>query len=111
MKSKSTNVILGIVILVVVAIVLYFFVFRKDNAQPTSGLTSVTTGQQKSSVVASSSSTGNQVVEILRNLTAIKLDDAVFRNPALNQLSDMRVIIPQATDQGRRNPFAAFGIN
>lgn len=115
MKSKSTGFILIIVVLLVVAVLVYFFVIKGKStgtqAQPT-GLVSTTTGtaQGLQTPVASTSSTGSQVVEILRNLSVLKLDDAVFRNPAFSLLSDISIALPPVSNQGRRNPFAPIGV-
>lgn len=109
MKSKSTTFILILVVLLVVAALVYFFVIKKDTTTTAPSLVSTNTGQSTSLVNQSGSSTGSQVVEILRNLTVIKLDDAVFRNPAFNQLSDMSIALPPIVNQGRRNPFAPAG--
>ena len=109
MKSKSTTFILILVVLVVIGALVYFFVIKKDTTLSTPSLVSTNTGQTAGLGTPSGSSTGSQVVEILRNLTVIKLDDSVFRNPAFNQLSDMTIALPPITNQGRRNPFAPAG--
>lgn len=49
---------------------------------------------------------GNQVVTLLRNLSTITLDDAVFRNPGFNRLQNQTIGLPVPASQGRRNPFA-----
>ncbi len=112
MKSKAFIFIIAIVI--VVAVAAYFTIGKKNEAPvANSGLVSQATGAAQglpsSNVSASASQTGNQVVTILRNLSVIGLDDAVFRNPAFAYLSDISIILPPPTTPGRRNPFAAIG--
>lgn len=110
MKSQSSMVIILVVLLVISGLV-YVFVIRKPSTDTTqSGLVSTTTGgAQGLQNQASSSTTGSQVVQILRNLSVIKLDDRVFKNPAFAMLVDLSTAIPAATNPGRRNPFAPIG--
>ena len=115
MKSKSNTFILGIVILVVVGALIYFFGFRGNTGQAAdAGLVSTNTGNAAglaSATSGSGSAAGEQVVVLLRNLSAIKLDDAVFRNPSFVLLQDTSVQLPPITNQGRRNPFASVGVD
>lgn len=114
MKSKSGNLILILVILLVVVALVYFFVIRdKGTSIPDAqtGLVSSNTGASQGLQNTVSAETGSQVVVLLRNLTAIKLDDSVFRNPSFALLTDMSVSLPPVSDPGRRNPFAPIGID
>ncbi len=114
MKSKL-SIILIPVILIVIGVLVYFFVFKNNSsgtaAQP-SGLVSTNTGAAQGIAnqnTTGSSQTGSQVVQILRNLSVIRLDDAVFQNPAFAYLSDISITLPPPINQGRRNPFASVG--
>jgi hypothetical protein len=112
MKSKSSIFILAIVALAIIGAGLYFFVFKKSNTSTTSaGLVSSKTGtsQGLQNTTADQDTTGSQVVAILRNLSVIRLDDSVFRNPAFALLTDISISLPPITNQGRRNPFAPVG--
>lgn len=110
MKSKSYTFIVGILILGVIGAGGYFFVAKKEKASVDVGLVSNNaTLPQGGQNTNSQSVTGNQVVTILRNLSAIKLDDSVFRNPAFALLTDISISLPPVTNQGRRNPFAPVG--
>jgi hypothetical protein len=113
MKSKSSMFILGILILAIVGAGVYFFVIKKDEGGSSAGLVSTNTGaaQGLQNAPASQSATGSQVVTILRNLSVIKLDDSVFKNPAFALLTDVSISLPPITNQGRRNPFAPVGID
>lgn len=111
MKSKSSMFILGILILAIVGAGVYFFVIKKDGDSSATGLVSTNTGatQGLQNTAAAQSATGSQVVAILRNLSVIKLDDSVFKNPAFALLTDVSISLPPITNQGRRNPFAPIG--
>jgi hypothetical protein len=113
MKSNSSKFIQVVVILGAIAAVGYFFGFKHDqaNAADAPGLVSTNTGttQGLQNTSTTGDTTGSQVITILRNLSVIKLDDAVFRNPAFALLTDISISLPPTTDQGRRNPFAPVG--
>ncbi len=111
MKSKSSIFILGIIILAIIGAGVYFFVIKKSAPAQTTGLVSTNTGtaQGLQNAVPGQDTTGSQVVTILRNLSVIKLDDSVFRNPAFALLTDISISLPPITNQGRRNPFAPVG--
>lgn len=116
MKSKLPIILIPVV-LIVVGVLVYFFVFKNNNsgtaAQP-SGLVSTNTGAIQGVAgqnTTASSQTGSQVVQILRNLSVIRLDDAVFQNPAFAYLSDISITLPPPINQGRRNPFATVGVD
>ena len=105
--------ILIIVALLIVGVLVYFFVIKGKKA-PASDATLVSTNTGAAQGLQNQnptdqSTTGSQIVEILRNLSVIKLDDSVFRNPAFGLLRDMSVAIPPVINQGRRNPFAPVG--
>lgn len=113
MKSKFSTILI-VVILLVVGLLIYFFVIRGDKAPAAeTGLVSANTGTaqglQNTNTTTGTSTTGSAVVQILRNLSSIQLDDSVFRNPAFAYLVDMTLQLPPATNQGRRNPFAPIG--
>ena len=102
-----------LIIVGIIAVTGYFFGFKNDyaNAADTPGLVSTNKGtaQGLQNTAATGDTTGSQVVSILRNLSVIKLDDAVFRNPAFALLTDISISLPPVTNQGRRNPFAPVG--
>lgn len=113
MKSKSSMFILGVLILAIVGAGVYFFVIKKSGGTAATGLVSSNTGaaQGLQNTVTGQDTTGSQVVTILRNLSVIKLDDSVFRNPAFALLTDISISLPPITNQGRRNPFAPVGVD
>lgn len=83
-----------------------FLTYNHVSAQGV-GLVSQTTQSAPGTLGAGTTdATGSQVVVLLRNLSAITLNDAVFRNPAFARLQNQGVGLPAITSQGRRNPFA-----
>ena len=114
MKSKSSTLILILAAVLVVGILVYFFVIRSSGSSSAStdaGLVSTNTGAASAVPTAATSAgnPGDQVVALLRNLTAISLSDAVFQNPSFAMLTDLSIALPPATNPGRRNPFAPVG--
>jgi hypothetical protein len=120
-QSKSNIFIIILVIIAIVGGAVYWFAFRNPAETPASsgtpGLVSTnapaanTSISSSTNVSAAGSATGNQVVQILRNLSNIRLDDGVFRNPAFALLTDISITLPPVTIQGRRNPFSAPSAN
>ncbi len=111
MASKIFKIIIAVLVLAAIGGAVYYFGYKKDGVATVTGLvssnTGASTGLQNSAI--GEGSTGSQVVAILRNLSAIKLDDSVFRNPAFALLTDISISLPPVTNQGRRNPFAPVG--
>lgn len=113
MKSSSSKFVQVLVIVGVIAATGYFLGFKNYHADAadTPGLVSTTKGSSQGlqNSTNTGDNTGSQVVSILRNLSVIKLDDAVFRNPAFALLTDVSISLPPVSNQGRRNPFAPVG--
>jgi hypothetical protein len=114
MQSKSSIFILIVIVLLVVGGLVYFFAGGSDSTSSgtpnlgSGGLVSGATGQSTGIAVGTTgtSSTGDQVVALLRNLSTIQLNDAVFQHPGFGMLRDITITLPPVTSQGRRNPFA-----
>lgn len=112
MASKIFKIIIAIIVVAAIGGAVYYFGYKKDGASTVAGLVSSRTGASQglqSNTTVGEGSTGSQVVAILRNLSVIKLDDSVFRNPAFALLTDISISLPPVTNQGRRNPFAPVG--
>lgn len=102
----------GITIGAVVVIVLLGKVFGKgDVATSTGSLVSTTTGSNPVTPSNSSTapSTDGSVVGLLKNLSTIRLNGALLSSPTFQSLNDISIVLPQITNQGRRNPFAPIG--
>lgn len=70
------------------------------------GLVNQSTGAPVNPTNQANSSAGNQVINLLRNLSVITLSDILFQNPSFKLLRDQNVPLPPITTTGRRNPFA-----
>lgn len=118
MKSNLKNILMFVVIAgLLVAGYLYFFsdggveeanIIPYDepanlNLDGSSGATStqMTTG-----------GTFNQdLLGLLLSVKSIRLDDAIFRDPAFVGLRDSSIILAPVVDEGRANPFAPIGVD
>ena len=106
--------------IVIVAALIYFFArsgtstpaaTSSKNATLVSTNTGTAQGIKSSNTTTAGSpvSSGDQIVSILRNVSSIQLNDALFQNPAFATLTDLSIALPAVTTQGRRNPFAPAG--
>ena len=94
-KSSTKNwIIIGVVI--VVAAGAYFFFM---GGSPTSSGTLQATGGDATGLV------GTQVLSLLNQIRTLRIDSALFKDPAYLSLHDFSVTIPQQ-NVGRANPFA-----
>jgi hypothetical protein len=53
-----------------------------------------------------SDTTGNAIVSLLRNVSALSLSSNVLESESFKKLSETRVDLPPRNDPGRRNPFS-----
>lgn len=109
-----------VVILIVIAILYLVFFGGKSSVstgQTNSGLQSTTTGtspvtgivQNPSITSVEASKIGQEFVNQLLSLQAIKLNDEVFSSLAFQSLEDFTIVLVQPGNEGRPNPFAPFG--
>lgn len=116
--SKGIKMALIIVIIVAAAAVIYFMFFTTTDpaqTQTSSGLqtstgapvTGIINPQPISSIEANK--IGQEFVNQLLNLQAIKLDDEIFSSLAFQSLEDFTIVLIQPGNEGRPNPFAPFG--
>lgn len=99
----------GIAIGVVVVIVVIGSLGKGGNEPSSSSLVSTTTGSNPAVAPASGSVPESQTITLLKNLSTLRLNGNVFSNPVFRSLSDISIVLPQVTNQGRRNPFAPLG--
>jgi len=97
MKKNQIIIISAVIIFAVIA-----FMYLKNNSSDTSG----------SSIVAENKvaefADAREILTLLNKMSGVKLDDAVFNNPAFNFLKDGTVtLVPQSP--GRNNPFSPVG--
>lgn len=100
--SRKNKVIL-IILLVILAFFGYRFMFKKGASSGKSDL-AVDSGTGASG----QSAIGRDLIVTISKLKSLNLDDALFKDPIFNNLSDFSVpLIPQ--EVGRSNPFSPIG--
>ncbi len=118
MSKTLKNIIIFVVIAIVAVLVIFMFVGKTDaptaapgaNGLQTSAgnpVSSIVNPQPEGAVVASQ--IGQEFINQLVNLQAIKLDDEVFSSLSFQSLEDFTIILIQPGNEGRPNPFAPFG--
>lgn len=108
MNPKIRNIIIfaGIFALLVAGYVLFF---GKPSAEvPALTTTSGTAGSSTASTVAGAD-VGREFLATLLSLRTIKLDTAIFSNPAFLALRDFELTLIQEANPGRTNPFSPLG--
>lgn len=116
-KTLKKIMIFGAIAVVLVIVV---FVFIGKTAAPTGAPGSnglqTSAGNAVSSIVnpqpqgaVEASQIGQEFINQLVNLQAIKLDDGVFSSLSFQSLEDFTIILVQPGNEGRPNPFAPFG--
>ncbi|MDD5721137.1 MAG: hypothetical protein PHT16_01665 [Candidatus Pacebacteria bacterium] len=108
-------------IIIFVAIALIFFLIYLFFAKPegeqaslvSSGANATLPNMDGSIPNPSTSNTNSEVAKdflvIFSNIKNIKLNDAIFSDPAFNSLHDSSIILIPDGTEGRPNPFAPFG--
>jgi hypothetical protein len=114
---KIRNIIIFVVIAAVIGLG-YMFFFRSAPESPTNlvsntpSATTITTTSASGAITTnsiSSSLAANDFLSLLLNINNIKLNDAIFSDPAFVTLRDSSIsLVPDGTE-GRHNPFAQFG--
>ncbi len=92
----------------IVLILVYVFLIKKDPDQASL----ISTGNSITPISADTSendSIAKDFLTILLNVKSIKLDDAIFSDPAFNALSDSSISLTPDGTEGRSNPFAPIG--
>lgn len=115
-KTLKKIIIFGVIAIVVVLVVV---MFAGKTSAPTGGSSSglqTAAGNPVSSIVnprpqsaVDASQIGQEFINQLVNLQAIKLDDSVFSSLSFQSLEDFTIILVQPGNEGRPNPFAPFG--
>lgn len=118
--SKFLKNFIIIVVFLGAAFAIYFFLFAKkepvnnslgSNSSLQSSSGSPVTGIVNPTPVSSieASKIGQEFVNQLLNLQAIKLNDEIFSSVGFQSLEDFTIILVQPGNEGRPNPFAPFG--
>lgn len=104
---KIKNIIIFVVIAVIL-ILAYVFLFKKSPEQA-SLVSSTGNPVLPSSASDQGSLMGKDFLSLLLNVENIKLDDAIFTDPAFATLHDSTIELIQDGNEGRPNPFAPLG--
>ena len=106
MKPKIKNIIIFAVIFILLVVV-YVVFLRPKPAPSLIG----TAGTPVTASAPISSQVGQEFLSLLLNIRSIKLDDAIFSNPAFGVLQDYTIILVPEGNEGRVNPFAPIGVD
>lgn len=112
---KNHKLIIIIVVAVVVIAIggyLYFSGSMKNapSKQSTGTLASTSTGQNPVALGTTAGApiapiAGTEIAGLLKNISAIRLDDRILSNPSFLALVDSSITLPQTQVSGRINPF------
>jgi len=112
---KIKNIIIFIVIALVFFLIYLFFI-KPSPEQPSlvsSGAGATLPNIDGSNPNPSTSNTNTEVAKdflaIFSNIKDLKLNDAIFSDPAFISLHDSSIILTPDGTEGRPNPFAPFG--
>lgn len=112
---KIKNILIFIAIVVVLLLTYIFFIKPSPKqAGLVSGGTSNTLPNMDGSSANTNTSNANSLVQkdflaLFSNAKNIKLDDAIFSDPAFGSLRDSSITLTLDGTEGRPNPFAQFG--
>lgn len=111
---KIRNILIFVIIAVILALI-YFFIIKASPNQgslvstPNTTLPDVNGSSASSNTPADTSAVAKDFVTLLLSVQSIKLDDAIFSDPAFNGLHDSSITLTPDAVIGRPNPFAQFG--
>ncbi len=115
-KTIKKILIFGAVAIVLAAVVFIFVGKTKPEGSGTASGLSTAAGNSVSTIVnprpasaVEASAVGQEFINQLVSLQAIKLDDSVFSSLGFQALEDFTIILVQPGNEGRPNPFAPFG--
>jgi hypothetical protein len=87
----------------------YVFFFKGNNPATPNLTTSASSGTTATPSVAAGDSAGGEFLTLLLNVKNIKLNDAIFTDPAFTSLKDSSIVLNPDGTEGRPNPFAPIG--
>lgn len=113
--QKIKNIIIFIVIALVLFLIYIFFIKTSPEQAGlvSSGANTILPNMDGSTPNTNTSNTDSFIakdfVALFSSIKDIKLDDAIFSDPAFNSLHDSSIILIPDGNEGRPNPFAHFG--
>jgi hypothetical protein len=114
MTSKIKNIIIFSTIALAFVLIYIFFIKSSSpqtnlESSPSVTLPNLDGSIPNTDIINANSIIAKDFLVLLSNVTSIKIDDAIFSDPAFNSLRDSSItLIPDGTE-GRPNPFAQFG--
>jgi hypothetical protein len=115
MAPKIRNIIIFVVIVAILVLIYIFFIKPSPDQSNLVSSPSTTTLPNVNGTPADAGTTNTTLLgtqdflTLLLNVKNIKLDDAIFTDPAFNSLHDSSIVLVPDTTTGRPNPFAQFG--
>ena len=121
MNHTLKNIIIGIVIIALLGLGYYLFFARSSDspspAPKNTGSLTTAEGAPVSSIIntekplgeVEATKIGQEFINQLLSLQAIKLDDEIFSSLSFQSLEDFTIVLIQPGNEGRPNPFAPFG--
>jgi hypothetical protein len=88
-------------------VIIYFFVIKKPSDE--SSLTSSAPADTGVSTSGQNIEVDQNFIADLQSVKSIRLDDAIFSDPAFATLRDSSIILIPDGTEGRPNPFAPIG--
>lgn len=98
-NSKATAI--ALVAIIVISFGLFFYYFQKDASDDPDSLLETTNSDESNEARAAS----DRIVKILNQVSALQIDDKIFKTAVYKSLVDYSVQIPEQ-NVGRVNPFA-----
>ena len=115
MAPKIRNIIIFVVIAAILVLIYIFFIKPSPNqsnlvSSPSSTTLPNVNGTPAPTIATNAAPLGTQdFLTLLLNVKNIKLDDAIFADPAFSSLHDSSIVLVPDATTGRPNPFAQFG--
>ena len=107
MTPRIKNFVIFLIIAISIIIVYIFFIKKGPEEAPLVSVLSTTT--TTADLSPNSSLLTQDFLSILLNVKNIKLNDAIFNDPAFISLSDSSILLTPDGTEGRLNPFAPIG--
>src|SRR5258708_1033251 len=100
MKTRTSNIILFVLILVGAFVAYTFFFKGKPDTPPL---------VKEPPILSQDQVKGKDLLKVLLSLNGIKLDEEIFSSPLFTSLQDFTLTLPSSGGIGRSNPFAPIG--
>lgn len=110
MTLKPKNIIIFVSIAIIL-ILIYIFFIKKDPEEAALVSSLDTQVVVDTSIPGSSAAIAQDFLTLLLNVKTIRLNDAIFSDPAFASLHDSSITLIPDGNEGRPNPFAPLGVD